>query len=55
MSEFIEARIVAGHRVYDIRQDNGEIVSYPSATTFLKVLPEPEGLKWFYRNFENPE
>jgi hypothetical protein len=55
MPEMIDARIIAGHRIYDVREDDGSITQYPSVTTMLKALPEPEGLKWFRQNFENPE
>jgi len=55
MPEMIDARIVAGHRIYDVREDDGSITHFPSVTTILKVLPEPEGLKWFKKNFENAE
>lgn len=49
------ARIVDGHRIYDILQDDGTILKFPSVTTILKVLPESAGLKWFWNNFENAE
>lgn len=55
MSKMIGARIVGGHRIYDILQDDGTTSSYPSVTTVLKVLPESAGLKWFKNNFENAE
>ncbi len=55
MAKMLSARMVGGHRVYDIRKDDGSIVSFPSVTTILKALPESEGLKWFKRNFENAE
>ena len=55
MAKMLGARMVGGHRVYDILQDDGTTSSYPSVTTILKALPESEGLKWFKRNFENAE
>jgi hypothetical protein len=55
MGKMIGARMVANHRIYDVEQDDGSMSSYPSVTTILKVLPEPQGLKWFRMNFDNPE
>jgi hypothetical protein len=55
MAKMLGARMVSNHRVYDILQDDGSIVSFPSVTTILKALPESEGLKWFKNNFENAE
>jgi len=49
MSEIIGARIVNGHRFYDIKQDDNSIISYPSVTTILKALPEPIALTIFKR------
>lgn len=56
MSEFVSAEIRDGiGRVYTIKQDDGSLVEYPSATTILKVLPDPPGLTWFKNNFPNAE
>jgi ATP-dependent exoDNAse (exonuclease V) beta subunit len=56
MAEFISAEIREGiGRVYTIKQDDGTLVEYPSATTILKVLPDPPGLTWFKNNFPNAE
>jgi len=52
--EFLGARIVGGHRFYDFMYNDNN-VSYPSVTTMLKVLPEPDGLKWFKNNYPDAE
>lgn len=54
-AELVKAWMWGDHRIYDVRQDDGRVDSYPSVTTLMHALPESEGLKWFRRFHDDPE